>query len=123
MTNKQITCINCPLGCRIKIDSLNNELNISGNKCQKGFDFAKAEMTFPVRSLTTTVKTVFENIPVLPVKTSGEVPKEKIPDIMQILSEVIIDNEINIGDVIINNIFGTGCNIVASGEITGASLR
>jgi len=109
----QITCITCPIGCRITID----KGVFSGNKCQKGVLFAEAEMTFPVRSLTTTVKTIFPKVPVLPVKTKIEVPKEKIPEIMRELSYIIIEEEIGIGEIVAANILGTGCDIIATSNI------
>ena len=53
-----------------------------GKQVQKGITFAIEEVHSPKRSLTTTVRTVFENFPVAPVRTNGEIPKEKIPAVM-----------------------------------------
>ncbi len=34
---KKLTCIECPLGCSLKIDVENSKvITISGNKCPKG---------------------------------------------------------------------------------------
>jgi len=114
---KQITCIICPIGCRISIDVMEGEYVFSGNKCAKGKDFAKTEMTSPVRSLTTTVRTVFPDAPVLPVRTNREVPKEKIKEIMRELSKITITKKIGIGETIAADILGTGCDVVASGDM------
>jgi len=116
--NFQITCITCPIGCRITIDAG----VFSGNKCQKGALFAEAEMTFPVRSLTTTVKTIYPNVPVLPVRTKTEVPKDKIPEIMRELSYIIIEEEIGIGEIVVANILETGCDIIATSNILRSNL-
>ena len=113
----QLTCVICPVGCRIAICAVKKTFAVSGNKCYKGIDFAKAEVTSPVRSLTTTVRTVFPDIPVLPVKTNCEVPKDKIKDIIKILSKIVITKKINIGDTVAANILGTGCDIVATRKI------
>jgi len=114
---KQITCITCPIGCRISIDIAEGEYIFSGNKCAKGRDFAKTEMTSPVRSLTTTVRTAFPEAPVLPVRTSGEVPKEKIKEIIRELSGIIITKKIGIGETVAADILGTGCDIIASSDM------
>ena len=114
---KQITCITCPQGCRITADTVNGEFVFTGNKCPKGADFAKTELTAPMRSLTTTVRTVFPEMPVLPVRTNGEVPKGKITEIMKELAKITITEKINIGEIVISNILGTGCDIIATGEI------
>jgi len=113
---RQITCIICPIGCRLTIN-INGKVFINGNKCQKGADFAMTELTSPVRSLTTTLRTIFPEVPVLPVKTKGEVPKAKIYDIMKALSSVIIIKKTEIGDIVVKNILDTGCDIVAAGEV------
>ena len=114
---KQITCITCPIGCRITIDFTNGEYSFSGNKCARGQEFAKNEMTSPVRSLTTTVRTSFPQMPVLPVRTNGEVPKEKIKEIIRELSKVVITEKIGIGETVAANILGTGCDIIATSNM------
>ena len=115
--NLKITCIICPSGCRIAVNHIENELIISGNKCIKGYDFVKAEIEAPVRSLSTTIRTVFSEYPVLPVKTNKDVPKEKIIDIIRELSGIIITDRIGIGEIVAANIAGTGCDIIASSNI------
>jgi CxxC motif-containing protein len=116
---KQITCITCPIGCRVSIDVQGSEYIVSGNKCKKGEEFAKTEMISPVRSLTTTVRTAFPDMPVLPVRTNGEVPKEKITDIMRELSGIMITEKIKIGETVVANILGTGCDIISTSNIRG----
>jgi CxxC motif-containing protein len=114
---KQITCIICPIGCRISVDVTGDEYVFSGNRCAKGKAFAKTEMTSPVRSLTTVVRTAFPWAPVLPVKTKGEVPKEKIKEIIRELSGITITERIEIGDTVAADILGTGCDIIATSDI------
>jgi len=117
METKQITCITCPIGCRISIETLDGQLIFSGNNCQRGEEFARTEIISPVRSLTTTVKTAFPHKPVLPVRTKGEVPKVKIKEIMRELSCIIITNKIGIGETVAKNISGTGCDIIATSDL------
>jgi len=114
---KQITCITCPIGCRVTIDTVNGEYSFSGNKCARGLEFAKNEMMSPVRSLTTTVRTSFMQMPVLPVRTNGEVPKEKIKEIIRELSKVVITEKIGIGETVAANILGTECDIIATSNM------
>lgn len=114
---KAITCIICPIGCRINIDLTESIFRIAGNKCKRGEEFAKTEMTSPVRSLTTTVRTSFAGKPVLPVKTRGEIPKEKIKEIMRELSCIIITEKIGIGETVVSNVSGTGCDIIAASNL------
>jgi len=113
----EITCITCPLGCRIRIETENGEHVFHGSKCQRGKEFAQAEITFPVRSLTTTVRTIFPDMPVLPVRTNGEIPKGKITEIIRELANVTITEKIGIGETIVADVLGTGCDIVATRDM------
>ena len=109
-----LTCIICPIGCRITIGAVNGDYVFSGNKCPKGAEFARMEITAPLRTLTTTVRTIFPGMPVLPVRTSGEVPKARLTEIIRELSKVVVTEKINIGETVVADILGTGCDIIAT---------
>ncbi|MCL2762850.1 MAG: DUF1667 domain-containing protein [Treponema sp.] len=110
----QLTCIVCPIGCRITIESQNDVYTFSGNRCPRGAEFAQVELTAPTRSLTTTVRTIFPEMPVLPVRTAGEVPKALIPAIMRELAKVVVSERIPIGEPVVRDVLGTGCDIITT---------
>ena len=118
---KQITCITCPTGCRITINEADGKHVFLGNKCARGWEFAKNELTFPVRSLTTTVRTAFPEMPVLPVRTNREAPKEKITEIIRELSKVTVTERIGIGETVVANILETGCDVIATSDMLRGS--
>jgi len=115
---KQITCIICPAGCRITVNENEGRRMFSGNKCARGAEFVNTELTFPMRSLTTTVRTAFPDAPVLPVRTSREVPKERITEIIRELSKVTVTEKIGIGETVVANILETGCDIIATSDLS-----
>ena len=114
---KQITCITCPIGCRITMREVDGKYVFFGNKCPKGIHFAKTEMASPVRSLTTTVRTAFPQTPVLPVRTNGEVPKEKTAEIIRELSKIVVTEKIGIGEIVAANILGTRRDVIATSNM------
>jgi len=114
---KQIICITCPIGCRIMAGVVGGKDIFFGNKCPKGIHFAKTELTSPVRSLTTTVRTAFPGIPVLPVKIDGEIPKGKTTEIIYELSKIVITERIGIGETVAVNISGTRRNVIAASNM------
>jgi len=114
---KQITCITCPVGCRITVDVENGDHVFKGNKCDKGVRFALAELTAPFRSLTTMVKTVFPDMPVLSVRTKGEIPKNKISKVIKDLSNVLVTERKGIGDTVVINVSKTGCDVIATSDM------
>jgi CxxC motif-containing protein len=114
---REILCIVCPNGCRLQVEENGGELRIAGNKCGRGIDFARAEMTSPMRSVTTTVRTAFPEVPALPVRTGGEIPKGKIPELMRLLGGVVVREPLGIGDAAAENILGLGINMIVTSNI------
>ena len=112
---KDLICITCPNSCRLSVEQNGvGTISVTGNACKRGEAFAENELTHPMRSLTTTVRTTFPKMPVLPVRTRGEIPKEMIFPVMQILSSLIVDRPVQCGDVILSNAAGTDCEIIAT---------
>ena len=113
-----ITCINCPVGCRMTV-SLSDEgeyLSVSGNTCPRGAIYAKQECTLPLRIITAVIPVDGSPVP-LSVKTSSPVPKSLIPAIMRELSTLHLSAPIPIGRIIIHNILNTQANIIATRSV------
>lgn len=111
---KELICILCPRGCRLKVD---DDLNVTGNFCPRGILYAKTEMTNPTRIVTSTVKIKAKNAVRLSVKTAQAIPKGKMFDCMRELDKVMVEAPIRIGDVIVYNICETGVDVVATKDI------
>ena len=111
---KKMYCITCPLGCQLTIIGTGFDMVVEGNKCPKGRDFAKGEMSNPSRTLTTTVRTKFPGIPVLSVRTAGEIPRDKLMAAMRELSEVVIETELACGDTVVENVAKTGVSVIVT---------
>jgi CxxC motif-containing protein len=121
MENRELVCVACPLGCPITVtfDNDGNVATVTGNTCKRGDAYARAELTNPVRSLTTTVKLVGGNLPVVPVKSSKPVPKDKMFECMKLINEASIKAPVKIGDVVIKDILGSGADIVVTNNDSG----
>lgn len=113
---RKLTCIVCPKGCdlTVEFDDQGAIKNISGYTCPRGKDYAIAECTSPVRTVTTTVRC--EDGEVVAVKTATPIPKGMIFEVMAAVNAVVAPNKINVGDVIISNVCGTGADVVATAE-------
>lgn len=113
----ELTCILCPKGCKLRIDKDNEKINVQGNSCKKGEKFAISEITNPMRTISTTVKTTFTDIPVIPVKLSGDVPKKYIFDIMKLINKVQIKDKKLSGDVVLKNVLNLGVDVIVTSNI------
>ena len=91
MEKRQLTCINCPLGCQITVTLENGEVkDVTGNTCPRGDAYARNEVTNPTRVVTSIVKVDGGNLAACSVKTKEVIPKGKIFDILDILHLYLI---------------------------------
>ena len=107
------TCIMCPLGCSLTIEKNKNKISVTGNNCKRGQEYGEQELTNPMRNVSTLVKLVQGGV--VPVKTSGPIPKDKIDKCLKIISKVILEKKPKIGGVIITNILGLGVDVICIG--------
>jgi CxxC motif-containing protein len=119
---KNITCILCPIGCEIRINK-KELLVINGVKCKKGIQYSKNEVLNPKRILTTSILVKNGVLPLLSVKTSKPIPKEKIFKILKIIKNTSVNAPIEIGEIIIKNILNTGSDIIATKTIKKISKK
>jgi CxxC motif-containing protein len=115
---KEITCIVCPIGCKILIDKKGNKVEITdGNKCKRGIDYAASEALDPRRVLTTSILVENGEWPLVSVKSSMPIPKDKIFDVLEEIKKVKIKAPVNLGNIIIKNVSNTGIDIISTKSI------
>lgn len=113
MIEKTITCIICPSSCQITVKGTEDSVeSIEGFACKRGEEYAKTEYLNPVRNLTAIVKAKDYKTPVVSVRTSKPIPKDMQMECMEIIRQVEVGPPFEIGRVVIENIMGTGSDIV-----------
>ena len=106
----ELTCISCPLGCplRVETDDEGRVLSVTGN--------TRKEVTAPTRTVTSTVRLTGGGSPVVSVRTREDIPKGKIFDVMAAIRSASVAAPVHIGDVVIPDIAGTGVDLIATAE-------
>ena len=99
---KEMTCIVCPNGCSLKVEKKDGVWEVSGNQCKRGEAFAVEEMTHPMRTICSTVRTVFPGVSVIPVRVSAE---------------VTVDRICGTGEPVIENVLGLGVDVIVTSDI------
>ena len=108
---RKLTCIICPLGCELTVKTEDKTIiEITGHTCPRGKAYAETEFTAPKRTITSTVRCKDGGL--VSVKTDKPIPKEKMSECIEIINSVKAELPISIGDVIIEDVFGS--NIVAT---------
>ena len=110
-----VTCINCPVGCRmtVTLSDAGEFISVSGNTCPRGAAYARQECTLPERMITAVIPVEGSPVP-LSVKTAQPVPKSMIQDVMRELGRVRLRLPVSAGQVVIADVLGTGSDIIAT---------
>jgi len=112
---KKFLCVSCPVGCALTVTVEGAEvLKVEGNTCKLGDKYARNEVANPVRTFTSTVRVRSCALPVCPVRSKTPLPLAKMFDVTREVAQIIAEPPIEIGQVLIENVAGTGSDIVAS---------
>lgn len=113
-----VTCIMCPLGCKIKVELENDEIkDLVGHACENGMEYAEQEVSSPTRTVMSVVKCVKGDYLTVSIKTSEPVKKDKIDAVMGAVSNIEVEAPVRVGDKIIEDVCGLGVDIVATRNV------
>lgn len=114
MEKRILTCIGCPLGCSLTAMQKEDGWEISGYTCKRGLEYAQKELTCPQRTVTSTVRVLGGQARVTSVRTAADVPKDAVFAVMDAINAIRAQAPIAIGDVLCENIAGTGVALVVT---------
>ena len=118
MEEKNLICINCPLGCPLTVTMEGGEVTtVEGNTCPRGDAYARKELTNPTRIVTSTVKVKGGRLAMASVKTANDIPKGKIFDCVKAIQNIELEAPVAIGQVVLADVCGTGVDIVATKNV------
>lgn len=115
---RRLTCIRCPRGCQLEALVEDGAVaGVTGNACPRGAAYAADEVCHPMRCVTTTVAVAGSPLDaVVSVRTDGDVPKEKVTEVVAALATVHLEAPVRVGDLVLADVCGTGVNVVATRE-------
>ncbi|MBO5912708.1 MAG: DUF1667 domain-containing protein [Clostridia bacterium] len=112
---RNLTCIICPRGCSLTVTVDGENTKVSGHGCPKGEKYGIDECVNPVRTVTSIIRVDNREDTMVSVKTADPIPKGKIFELMEIIRATKVSAPVYIGDVIIENVFGT--SVIATKDI------
>lgn len=114
----EVICTTCPMACRgrVVMGKDGKPERTVGYRCPRGHEFGMKEMTNPERVLTGTMLTEGKDQPLLPVRSEAPVPKKMLIPCMEAMATMVVDKPVNVGDIVVENILGTGVNILACAD-------
>lgn len=112
---RNLTCIECPQGCALSVDIENcRVVNVTGEKCPKGKDYAISEVENPRRILTSAVIGVGLSLKMIPVRTDKPIPKDRILEAAKEMRKITLDRPVKVEEIIVENFLGLGVNLIAT---------
>ncbi|MCD6363637.1 MAG: DUF1667 domain-containing protein [Synergistetes bacterium] len=114
---REMICILCPNGCNLLVryeEGNPDSMEVENAICPKGKEYAKNEIFFPKRTIASSILVEGGELPLVSVKVDRPIPKDKIFDVMKEIKKACVKAPIKVGDILIENVAGTGANIVAT---------
>lgn len=106
---KELTCIVCPRGCRLKVS---DDMVVTGNACPRGEKYAINELTHPTRTITSSIRVTNRPYTLVSVKTDQPIPKDKMFEVMKEIDKLTVEAPTKIGQIVKENILGLESNII-----------
>ena len=120
--NSTIVCIICPVSCPVDVE-WTQEGGVSGIKnhlCKLANDYVDSELFDPRRTVTTSMPVDGGDWPLVSVRTNPPIPKGMMLEAMDEITGVRVQAPIKVGDVLIADVLGTGCDVVATRNVKSA---
>ncbi|MBP1918873.1 DUF1667 domain-containing protein [Youngiibacter multivorans] len=114
---RTMTCIVCPKGCRLQAEITEGKLSVMGNECKQGEKHAYQELVEPKRNIASSVIVSGGILPLVSVKLTAPIPKDRIFDVMDVVKGCICTAPVFEKDVLKSDILGLGIDLVATKDI------
>jgi len=112
---RTIPCIICPLYCSIEVRSAKESVAVvAGHKCIRGKAYAEAELTQPMRTLTTSIPIHGGTHEMASVRTSAPISLSMFSAAMDTLKRSVLEAPVFLGDCLVDNLCGTGSKVIAT---------
>ena len=109
-----IICTVCPNGCEIEVNYTTREdAVLNGYACKRGITYATDECFEPKRTFTASVKINGSDRRMLPVRTTGPIPKDLLMKAAETLETITLEAPVSCGQVIVENFLDTDVKLIS----------
>lgn len=121
---KELTCIVCPNGCELQIDVAQGAdgglavQKVTGAACPRGEDYARQEIVDPRRNIATSVAVTGGVLPLVSVRLTKPIPKDRIFDAMAEIKKHVLHAPVDMGAVLIHNVLGCDSDVITTKDVS-----
>jgi CxxC motif-containing protein len=95
-------------------ESDDHSVSVEGNTCPKGLEFAEKEVKDPERILTTSIRVIEGDLPLVSVRSDAQVKKHEILTIVNELKNIYVKAPIKEGQLLEKQCGVNRVNIIAT---------
>jgi CxxC motif-containing protein len=115
---KEYTCIICPNGCELTAEITDGRIvAVRGATCRRGRDYVEQELTNPQRNIASSILLEGGELPLVSVRLSKPIPKEKILAVMAVIKKTHLRAPVRAGQVVIPNVLGLGSDVIVTKHV------
>lgn len=119
---RNLTCIICPNGCELAVetDAAGGVLAVTGHICPRGEAYARQEVTAPMRNLATSVAVQGGVLPLCSVRLTAPIPKQRIFEVTAAIHALRLTAPVAAGQVLLPDVLGLGADVIATRSVEKA---
>ena len=115
---RTVTCLGCPNGCEIEASYEGSTvLSVTGNLCPKGKGYAVQELADPRRTIATSVRVEGGELPLVSVRLTKAIPKDRIFDVMREINRQTVKAPVHIGETVLKDVLGLGSDVIVTKNV------
>lgn len=118
---KQIICKECVKNCVLDIYKEDDKVEVTGNACNGGVEYANLHINNKSDIFTTLVRMKGAPCNVVSVKSSKPIDKRLWVECSKALSRIYVGAPIKAGDVVCKNILNIGVDIICTKNVSKCS--
>lgn len=116
--HKTYTCIICPNGCDVTVEFEGSEfIGCNGNLCARGEEYVRQELLDPRRTISSSVAVSGGELPLVSVRLTKPISRERIMDVMKVIRELQITAPVRSGQILSADILGLGSDLIATRNV------
>ncbi len=118
MTTKTLLCSLCPNCCALTVTMEGEAVTgCTGNLCTQGADFARQELTMPLRNVTTSVAVSGGLYPLCSVRLSAPIPLSRLTEAVDLLHGLTVTAPVAMGQVLLEDLLGLGVQVLSTRSV------
>lgn len=116
---KEYICIICPNGCEIEaLIEGTSVLKIEGAVCARGREYVEQELINPQRNIATSVLVEGGVLPLVSVRLTKPIPKNRIFDVMNEIKKIKLSAPVRINQIVMENVLNLNSDVIATKNVS-----